>query len=241
MEVCRLEVLGSSSSANGYILSCGNDRLIIELGCKSQEYLKALSYNTLNINALCSHIHRDHLNPSTLKSLTQYGIDVYSNADVSEKYSRIKVLEPMKKYRIDNFTILPLSVPHGDCPNLAYHITMPNGETCLFCTDCEDFPYTLKNINHIFIEANWSEDVIVSKFVNNEQSNSSYSTHLSLNRCIDVLKRLYSPALSTVVLLHLSDNNSNENAFKRAIFEQCGIRCEIAEKGKVFELKSQEF
>lgn len=238
----KLTVCGSSSHGNSYILDTGDEILLIEAGVDKSIILQALNYDLTRVTAcIATHYHSDHLKRQTLKWLRQSGIPVYSSVSVAEKYPKVKVLEPMKKYRIGSFTILPLSVPHGDCPNLAYHITLPNGETCLFCTDCEGFPYTLKNINHIFIEANWSEDVIINKFANNEQSNSSYNTHLSLNRCIDVLKRLYSSALSTVVLLHLSDNNSDENAFKKAIFEQCGIRCEIAEKGKVFELSSDSF
>lgn len=34
-----LQVIGSSSAANGYILSADDEKLIIEAGCKITEYL----------------------------------------------------------------------------------------------------------------------------------------------------------------------------------------------------------
>lgn len=40
-----LQVIGSSSAANGYILTCGDNQLIIEAGCKPTEYLNALNYD----------------------------------------------------------------------------------------------------------------------------------------------------------------------------------------------------
>lgn len=44
MEVCKLICIGSGSSGNGYIIKCSKESLIIELGCKWKDYLKALNY-----------------------------------------------------------------------------------------------------------------------------------------------------------------------------------------------------
>lgn len=52
-----LQVIGSSSAANGYILSASNEKLIIEAGCKPKEYLNALKYDLSGVGAvLCSHL-----------------------------------------------------------------------------------------------------------------------------------------------------------------------------------------
>ena len=40
----KLTVIGSGSKGNGYILDDGSNQLIIELGCRFEEYLKALDY-----------------------------------------------------------------------------------------------------------------------------------------------------------------------------------------------------
>ena len=48
-----LQVLGSSSEANGYILTCGEDKLILEAGCKNKEYLTALNYDLKDVGGVC--------------------------------------------------------------------------------------------------------------------------------------------------------------------------------------------
>ena len=145
----------------------------------------------------------------------------------------------MKRYRIGNFQVLPLEVPHGDCPNFAYHLTLPDGKTLLFATDLTDFPYNIPNCNYILIECNWSEDLLIDRIVNNEEARSSAQTHLELKQCIVLLNRLKSSFLNKVMLLHLSSGNSNEKAFVEEIKHLCGIDCvNVADKGKEFILEN---
>lgn len=47
-----LQVVNSGSAANGYILTCGNDKLIIEAGCKGKEYLTALNYDLNSVGGV---------------------------------------------------------------------------------------------------------------------------------------------------------------------------------------------
>ena len=41
----RIITIGSGSSGNSYILECGNEKLILELGCDFNEILRVLNYN----------------------------------------------------------------------------------------------------------------------------------------------------------------------------------------------------
>lgn len=51
-----LQILASGSSANCYVVSVGNEKLIIECGVKPKEVLKALNYEVSKVGALiCSH------------------------------------------------------------------------------------------------------------------------------------------------------------------------------------------
>lgn len=54
-----LTCLGSSSFGNGYIISAGNDVLILEAGVPFKECAKVLNYNLEGVRAVCvSHGHR---------------------------------------------------------------------------------------------------------------------------------------------------------------------------------------
>lgn len=48
-----LQVIQSGSSANGYILTCGDNKLILEAGCKTNEYLNALNYDLKGVGGVC--------------------------------------------------------------------------------------------------------------------------------------------------------------------------------------------
>lgn len=146
----------------------------------------------------------------------------------------------MKRYRIGNWKVLPLRVEHGDCECFSYHITMPDGQTLLFATDLESFPYKI-GCNHLMLECNYSEDILINKMLDNEDIRSASNTHMEIRETISVINRLYSPQLHSVILLHLSNGLSDENGFKKAIFEQCGVRCECADAGMVFELNNEDF
>lgn len=51
-----LRVINSDSSGNGYILDCGSEQLIIELGCSWNDILSNLKYDLSKVaDCLVSH------------------------------------------------------------------------------------------------------------------------------------------------------------------------------------------
>ena len=147
----------------------------------------------------------------------------------------------MKRVQTGGAKVLPLEVPHGDCPNYAYHITMPDEQTLLFCTDAQTLPYRLPNVNVLMIEANFSEELILDRLCEGQDIRSHFNAHMELNETIKVIKRLYNPKLNKVILIHLSRGNSDGQMFKKRIFSETGIVCDIANARDVFELKICEF
>lgn len=183
--------------------------------------------------------NRDH--SAYIKQYQKHGLQVYSNADVASDFDGVVELEPMTKYHFGVFTVIPLRVIHGDCPNYAYHITMPDGQTLLFATDLEKLNYNFKGINHLAIECNSSDDIRIDAMLNGAELRAQSRNHMELGETIRTINRLKSPKLQSVVLLHLSDALSDSEGFKRAIREQCGVNAEVAEKNKVFVLRKEEF
>ena len=166
---------------------------------------------------------------------------VYSNADVASDFEGVKGLEPMKKYHLGGFTVIPLKVPHSDCPNFAFHITLPDGQTLLFATDLETLPYNLKDCNHICIEANFSDDIRIDAMLNGAELRAQSRNHMEIDETIATINRLKSPELSSVILLHLSNGLSDAEGFKRRIYNECGVHAEVAEKNMVISLVKADF
>ena len=54
--MATFKTISSGSHGNSYILECGNEQLLIELGISWKEIMKGLDYKLGNVvGALCSH------------------------------------------------------------------------------------------------------------------------------------------------------------------------------------------
>lgn len=136
---------------------------------------------------------------------------------------------------------MPLRVPHGDCLNYGFIIDHESIGRLLFATDLTDFPYNVRGINTILLECNYIESLIVDKLCSGEDLRSASHTHMELSTCISVIRRLYSPRLMHVVLLHLSDRLSDITEIKRRFKDELGLNVSIAENNAAYSLPREEF
>ena len=249
----ELIAIGSGSSGNAYILKAGDDVLLLELGCKYENIVNALEYRIDNVaGALISHTHGDHLSKRTCKKMAERGIKVYgTRCDVMEREEYrpflTHLLYPKMVNHIGNFSVMPLKVPHGtDC--FAFVIDHPNIGRCLFATDMSDFPYVVKDIRHLFIEANYSEAYVMDNASRGEMR-SQPDKHMEIGHTINVAKRLIAnteggDSLMTCVLLHMSQGNGNPVEFKQRIIKEVPLHEDkvfVAEKNLCVYLQKDEY
>lgn len=159
---------------------------------------------------------------------------------MADKFQGVKVLQQKKKYKIGNFIVMPLEVEHN-VPNFAYIIEHEEIGKLLFATDCVRLPYKLKGVNHLLIEANNSEDLIIDHLCDNEVIRSMSENHMEIKETIKAIRNNISSDLNNVILIHLSDGQSNEKLFMQLIYDEFGITPYIAEKGLEIELSKTEF
>ncbi len=232
-----LKVLGSGSSGNCYILESDTEALIIEAGLHFMEVKKALNFNVRKIKAvIITHIHSDH----------HFYWYEYARAG-------IPVFEPFRNdgqsLRFGNSQFRIRAFPnkskdghwfHGnndgtECPCYGFYIEHPDIGNLVYVTDTECVRWRFSNVNHILVEANYSDDL-----VDNEASNYSHVLrgHMSLQTALDFISTNDNPALRNVVLIHLSDKNADSAEFLRKTKEtvKYGADCYIAEKGLEVDL-----
>lgn len=238
----KLQVIGSGSQGNSYALYCGNEILLIELGLPEKSIKKAIDFELEKvIGCLASHTHLDHLLPNTANAFLRFGIPILSTSEAKEKIKGIKYIQPKTKVRVGSFTVQPIPVSHNvEC--FAFIIEHELIGKCLFATDLNGFPYRIKDLNHIFIEANYSEDIIVNNACCNSWNNSASDNHLEITQAVEIIKENYTSKLQTVVLLHLSAGNSNAKQFAEITIRETSLfNVFIADKGLEIELKKEEF
>ena len=216
-----LKVLSSSSAGNCYILESDTEALIIEAGVPFKEVKIALGFNVRKIvGVVVSHEHKDHSG-----YINQY-------VGVCPIYKPYELITPDNRF--GNFFIKAFQLVH-DVECYGFYIQHPNIGTLIYASDTEYIKYRFKNLNHILVEANYSDDLIDNEAVNREHV---LRGHMSLQTALDFISTNDNPALRNVVLLHLSDNNADSAQFLQKTKEtiKYGAYCYIAEKGLEVDL-----
>ena len=88
---CSLSVIGTGSSGNGYILTCGKDKLIIECGMPLERVLERLDYDISGVcGVIVTHVHGDHA-----KHVPEYAkyFKIYSCRSVADKFGCVETIK----------------------------------------------------------------------------------------------------------------------------------------------------
>lgn len=244
----KLHVLGSSSSGNGYILEGETSALVVEAGVPFLVAKKALNFDISKIEGvLISHCHNDHAGRAN--EYAAAGIQIYATFDtlqgLDQRYSyRYNQARAGAKYFLNEFSIVPFEVVH-DVPCLGYLIKHEEcGLTC-FITDSMYSPAVFPGLNNILCEANYMEDVLfdntMSGVIAPSLAERIRQSHMSFETCVEFLKSNDLSAVHNIILLHLSNQNSNAGLMQKQVQAQFGKTVRIAEKGALLELNKVPF
>lgn len=235
----RLHVLGSSSLGNCYVLENGSDALLIEAGIRPAEVKRALGFDTRNVRCcLVSHEHADHARYAA--QIAAMGIQVAAPDTLRLQGTPcFKAITPRKAYKAGGFRFYALGVEH-DVPCYAYVVSHPAMGTLAFCTDTITLPYRIKGVNHWLIEANYSDELVYrnieSGSLNPAMRRRLLNSHMELGETLRVLRQQDLSPARNVVLLHLSDGNSDEAEFVRQVRSVAKCSTVAAKAGMVVEL-----
>lgn len=246
----ELTVLGSSSSGNCYILQNDTEALIIECGVSLREVKKAVNFNVSKIvGCLVSHEHGDH--SKCVKDFLKARINVWMSEGTRNnvKYDKSDFLpllaESGKKFKIGGFTVLPFGVKHDAAEPMGFFINHEETGNVLFVTDSYYIPFTFVNLNNILIECNYRKDLLEANIeagrIPAALRDRTLQSHMSFDTCKEALLANNLKAVNNIVLIHLSDGNSNAQEFNRDIHKATGKRVHVADKGLKIKLNRTPF
>jgi len=232
----KLHVIGSSSKGNSYALEGENEILLLEAGMPFREVKKAIDWQVSKITGcLISHIHNDHA--GYIGQYEKQGFPV-----TIEKEMGNIILHASRAYTKTEFDVKLFPLPHCATPNYGFFISHPELGKLLFMTDFEYCKYDFSDlkINHILIEANYSREILDR---NNPNSDHVILGHAEIETTAEFVRKNRTSELMNVILLHLSDGNSDENMFKNRIKEVAGagVFVDVADARKTFELSLLPF
>lgn len=245
----KLKILGSGSSGNCYILESETTALIIECGVHIKEIKRALDFNLRKVaGALVSHEHQDHC--KSVKDVMAAGINVYaSDGTIAAlglaKEHRAYRLFRLAKKEIGEFTVMGFDVKHDAKEPMGFVINHPQCGNVLFVTDTYYVPHTFKNLNNIIVEANYCPVILNQRLqaasIHGKVRDRAIESHMSIDTCKDLLKANNLELVNNIVLIHLSDGNSDAAGFKKQVEELTGKTVHIADKGMEINLSKTPF
>lgn len=220
----KIHSLASGSSGNCYHITDGSTPLLLECGIPFREIRKGVGFRTSEIAAcLISHEHKDHC--KSIKDVVKAGIDCYMSSGTADainlQHHRIKRVKAKERIKIGTWDILPFDVQHDVSEPYGFLLMNKNGKKVLFATDTYYIRYKFTGLTHIMVECNYSMKIlnenIASGRVPKLMKKRLMRSHFSLENVKDFLKANDLSKVEEIWLLHLSDNNSDEDLFKREI------------------------
>lgn len=219
-----IKTIASGSSGNAYLIDDGHSQLLLECGIRFKDIQIALDFKTSNLSGvLISHEHKDHT--KGLKDVLRAGIDCYMSKGTAKAegidHHRIKVVESKKQFKVGTWTVLPFDVEHDVAEPFGYLVMNEQGEKLLFATDTYYVKYRFTGLTHIMVECNYSMEIlnenIDSGRVHGWMKKRLVKSHFSLENVMEFLKANDLSKVQEIHLLHLSDTNSDEKAFKNSV------------------------
>lgn len=248
----ELKILGSNSKGNCYLLDNGKECLMIECGVAFNDVQKAVNFDISRIcGVIVSHEHGDHA--KHVKKCLESRIPVYASQGTLDALKinpsmNVNLVCPMGElviHQIGKFRVQSFPTQHDAAEPFGFLIYHPECGKVLFATDTYYLHYTFANLNNILLECNYRQDILDSNVesgkIHMAMKIRTMKSHMEFNTCKETLLANDLSGVNNIVLIHLSDGNSNASEFRQGIMEATGKTVHIAESGMTINFNKSPF
>lgn len=223
----NIKVLASGSSGNAYIADDGNASILIECGIPYSKIPKdprAFCGPTI-AGCLISHEHKDH--SLCAKEIARRGTDIYASRGTIDMigllgHHRAYTVEPLCRFAVGSFSILPFKVEHDAAEPLGFLIESAfTGERLLYFTDTYFVRYRFAGLTHIMAEANYDPTILFDNIKESPEmgarKNRIIESHMGIDNLEEFFKANDMTKVKQIFLIHMSKDNADPTAFKERI------------------------
>ncbi len=246
----NLKVIGSGSKGNSYLLETPTGTLILDAGIKFKDIQKALDFNLSKVRGcLITHEHGDH--SKAVKDILKAGIDVYTSLETAGQIGiaeshRTQMVDDGIQFSVGDFTVLPFKTEHDAVNPFGYLIMYkPTGEKILFATDTYFLRNRFSKLDYVLCECNYCKDTldanIEAGYIAQGMKNRLLESHFSLEHVKEFLAANDLSKVKVIVLLHLSNANSDAKRMVQEIEELTGKIVIVADAGRDIPLEQYPF
>jgi phosphoribosyl 1,2-cyclic phosphodiesterase len=243
-----LKVLGSSSKGNCYLLDNGKEALMIESGVSFAKVKQALDFDIKRIvGCIISHEHGDHA--KHVKDCINANIPVFMSQGTRNAlgldYTRLaNVMDKVNFTHLGGFEVIPFQVEHDAAEPWGFQIYHPDCGNVFFATDTRIFGrdtdfgsefYVPEDVNQLMIECNYQTSILEHNVeigkLHPSLARRTRKTHCSLDTVLASLAQWDLSQCRNIVLLHLSETNSDADMCKEEVIGATAKKVTIAEPG----------
>lgn len=220
-----IKILASGSSGNVYYVSDGTTPLLLEAGLPAKILQRKLDFQIHRLaGCLITHEHLDHAQSASI--IMKAGIDCYMSEGTALALKlrgyRLHIIKALQQFNIGTWQIKPFRAHHDAAEPLCFLMANQSAEKLLFATDTAYIRHRFDGLTHIMVEANYDANLMKENTGSSELRQSILQDHMSLDTLIKMLRANDLTTVEEIYLLHLSNNNSDAEMFKRKVQEITG-------------------
>lgn len=246
----KLIIINSNSQGNAYVLEADNgEMLLIECGVRFDHIKQSVGFRLNKVaGALCSHEHGDH--SKSINEVLSAGINVWASMGThqacgTDKHHRARKTANGHKFEVGAFKVLSFNIQHDCAEPLGFLINHPECGNVLFLTDSYYCEYTFRGLNNVIIEANYCQTILDDRLARGTNPkflrDRVLQSHMSLATCKKTLQANDISQVNNIVLIHLSDGNSDAKRFQREVQEATGKVVHVAHKNQIIPFNKNPF
>ena len=231
----EVKAIASGSTGNAYILDDGaGHKLLLECGVPFQTLLKALDFNLIQLSGcLLTHEHKDH--SKAVKDLLKHSVRVYTSKGTAkalgiDDHWNCKAVPELMETAVDEaWTFVPIKAEHDAVEPFIYLIYSRFAKAnILFATDTYFIRYKMpETLTHMLIECNYSMEHLNENITNNivdaSRKRRILHSHMNLDTLKEFIRANRFPALQAVYLIHMSNDNAEEERMVKEVEELTGV------------------
>lgn len=234
----KVDIIQTGSLGNATVLTdSANNQLLIDCGVKYEAIVPHIG-SVYRLSLLITHKHGDHT--ASLQNFSFLGIPSCAPAEVcAELPFGSQIAEHAQQIQLgEAWSVLPITVPHGDCECFAYIIVSTVEHKKIFwATDLQKMPLIADSDDWSLIaaECNYDEEAVAEAIAKGTLQNLGFRNHHSLQSLSEWLSyRRHKPR--RLCAIHLSNSGLIQpDAIRQTLAPQCQELI-IGKKNTVFNV-----
>ncbi|MDY6835514.1 MAG: MBL fold metallo-hydrolase [Chloroflexota bacterium] len=231
-----IQHIASTSRANCTYIHDKYTHLLLDCGVAPRPIQQIVQFPISNLDGvLITHQHADHCRG--VRDMLWLGVSCYMLEATANYWmysdNRLTVyIEPDKPVTIGTWTVTPFPAIH-DVPCVGYCLDSEKGGRAVYLTDSAYSPRKFPGMTHLMVECNYdvghARQNVKDGVIDSSVRDRVISTHMSIDTLCQLLEANDTSQLQEIRLMHLSDNNSQEDEFVKRIRGITGLPVKVAE------------